>query len=228
MKMMYRFIPISVVAGLMLATYLAGFYQVVDFETLRYLHVEMIEFVNNSPIMTPVMFVGYCAGATVLSMPGGLMLSVLAGFLFAQPWCTVYFLMGMATGASLLFLSLKMALGGLSFKKLDAHLERHSISYLLFLRLVPFVPFWIANFIPAFFNVRLRTYFWTTVVGMLPKVLILTEAGKGFNTVFESAEGFSVQTVFNGDVQIILGCLAIFSLLPILIRKLAREEEVND
>lgn len=220
MKLVYRFVPITLIGLMMLSTYLMGFYRTVDFETLRYLHVEMIEFVNNSPLMTPLMFIGYCAGTTILSMPGGLMLNLLAGFLFAQPGCTIYFLAGTLIGASLLFLCIKIAVGERSwFRKIEPHLEQNIISYLLFLRLCPFIPLWVSNSIPGFFNVRLRTYLWTSVVGMMPRVLIFTQGGKGFNTVFESADGLTV----DADIQLILLCLSIFSLLPILIRKLAKE-----
>lgn len=212
--MVCRFLPILLIAGLMLGAYLTGFYQVVEFETLRYLHVEMIEYGNNHPILTPLMFISYSAGSTILSMPGGFMLGLLAGFLFPQPWCALYYLCGTTLGASLIFLSAKIAIGrGFQIK------ERYIVSFMLFIRLVPFLPFPIANLIPAFFNVRLRTYIWTTMVGMLPKVLLLTVAGKGFNTIFESAEGFSATNVFNGEAQIILFCLGLFSLLPIFMRK---------
>lgn len=279
MKWICRLLPLLLIAGLMLAAYLTGFYQVADFETLRYLHVEMIEYVTNHPIMTPLMFIGYCAGTTILCIPSGWMLSLLAGFLFPQPWCTLYYLGGATLGASLVFLSVKIAIGkGFNLEtavrdgevmedfdlesfpiggehsqtvkgppigkdsgskdcvnspsptavsrfkgKIDAHFQRYIVSYMLFIRLVPFLPFMIANLIPAFFNVRLRTYVWTTALGMLPKVLFLTAAGRGFNTVFESAEGFSKSSIFNPEVQIILLCLSLFSLLPILIRKLARK-----
>jgi uncharacterized membrane protein YdjX (TVP38/TMEM64 family) len=216
MKIVYRLLPILLITGLMLGAYLTGFYQVIEFETLRYLHVEMIEFVNNHPFMTPLMFMGYSAGSTILSIPGGFMLGLLAGFLFPQPWCALYYLCGATLGASLVFLSAKIAIGR-GFQ--GNHFQRYIVSYMLFIRLVPFLPFPIANLIPAFFNVRLRTFIWTTMVGMLPKVLILTVTGKGFNTVFESAGSFSVRNIFNAEVQIILLCLGLFSLLPILIRK---------
>lgn len=220
MKIACRFIPLALIGALMLMAYLTGFYRAVDFETLRYLHVEMIEYVNNNPMLTPLMFIGYCAGTTVLSMPGGLMLSYLAGFLFPQPGCTLYYLSGAILGASLLFLSIKVALGGKSlFKRWENHLAQNQISYLLFLRLCPFIPLWISNVVPAFFNVRLRTYVWTGLVGMLPKVLMFTQSGKGFNTVFESGEGL----VVDSEIQLILLCLALFSLLPVLIRKLAKD-----
>lgn len=221
MKIVCRFLPLLLIAVLMLGAYLTGFYQVVEFETLRYLHVEIIEYGNNHPILTPLIFISYVAGSTILSMPGGFMLGLLAGFLFPQPWCALFYLTGATLGASLVFLSAKIAIG----RGFQTN-EKDIVSYLLFIRLVPFLPFSIANLIPAFFKVRLRTYIWTTMVGMLPKVLVLTVAGKGFNTIFESAEGFSAKNVFNGEVQIILLCLALFSLLPIIIRKLARKEEL--
>lgn len=233
-RKIHYFIPLFIIAVSMLASYLLGFYRVLNFEVLRYHHVEMIEYVNNNPLMIPFMFMGYCAGTTILCMPDGPILSLLAGFLFPQPWCTLYLLIGLTVGASIVFLSLKRALSAIPqtwmsrwFKKVDSHFDKHVISYMLFLRLFPFFPFWLVNLIPALFTIRLRTYIWTTLVGTIPSALILTEAGKGFNAVFEADEIFRLESILTLDVQIILLSLAIFALLPMLLEKLRSKKKAS-
>ena len=48
---------------------------------------------------------------------------------------------------------------------MEVGFRRDAASYLLTLRLIPVVPFWLVNLVPAFFGVPLRTFFWTTLVG---------------------------------------------------------------
>lgn len=210
----------------MAAGYFSGLYKSLDYETLRYHHVELTEYVNDSPIMTPFMFMGTYAFATALSIPGGLILSLIGGFLFKQPWAMLYVLIGATVGATLIFLAAKTAIGDLLRKKAGPRLakmekgfNKNPASYLLFLRFVPLFPFWLVNLAPAFFNVRLWTFIWTTFVGIAPGAFVITQAGRGLGAIFESNEEFSLKTLFNTQLNIALICLGVFSLLPILIRK---------
>jgi len=226
MKKLWRYVPILIIAFLMMVGYFSGFYRALNFETLRYHHLELTEYVNNNPVMTPFMFTGAYGVATALSIPGGIFLSILGGYLFPQPWCTLYVVVGASVGATLLFLAARTAFGDLLKQKAGPHLQKmeagfhkNAVSYLLFLRFVPLFPFWLVNLAPAFFNVRLRTYIWTTFVGILPGAFVFTQAGRGFNAVFETAEEFSLASVFNLQVKIALACLGLFALVPILIKK---------
>jgi len=231
--MVKRFLPLTVIIVLMAILYFSGFYKALSFETLRYHHFELTEYVNNYPVMTPFMFTGAYAAATALSIPGGIFLSIIGGYLFDQPWCTLYVVVGATAGATLLFLAAKTALGdalrkkaGPRLQKMEAGFQKNAASYLLFLRFVPLFPFWLVNLAPAFFGVRLRTYIWTTFVGIIPGAFVFTQAGRGFNAVFETAEEFSLASVFNLQVKIALICLGLFALIPIVIKKW--REKKND
>ncbi len=229
---MKKYIPILLIALLMAYGYFSGLYKSFDYETLRYHHVELTEYVNNYPVMTPFLFMGVYAAATALSIPGGLFLSLLGGFLFPQPLCTLYVLVGATVGATFLFLAAKTALGEYFKKKADTRLSKmeegfnkNAVSYLLFLRLSPIFPFWLVNLAPAFFNVRLRTYIWTTFVGIAPGAFAFTQAGRGLSSIFESQESFSIASIFTTEMKIALISLAIFALIPVFIRKWREKKE---
>lgn len=226
---MKKWIPIFFILVGMAAIYFSGMWRSLDFETLRYHHVEMTEYVNNNPLLTPFMYTASLFVVTALSLPGGLLYATLAGFLFKQPLAWLYVMIGETSGAFVLFLSVKMVFGN----RLKGS-NKNAANYLLFLRFVPFVPFWLANLVPAFFNVRFRTFLWTTIVGIAPSILVITLAGRGLNTIFETAEGFSFWTVFDKKVVISLCGMGVFSLLPIALKRrspkkrlLAREEKAQ-
>lgn len=227
MHKLKKFIPIFIIIVLMLVGYFTGFYKALNFETLKYHHNELTEYVNNNPILTPFMFIGTYIVVTALSIPGALLLSLLGGFLFTQPWCTLYVMIGATIGATLLFLAARTALGdflkrkaGPRLAKMEEGFNRNAASYLLFLRFVPLFPFWLVNLAPAFFNVRLRTYIWTTLIGIAPGAFVITQAGRGLGAIFETSDEFSVRALLNPQIQIALICLGVFSLVPIIIRKI--------
>lgn len=224
-----RFIPLLIILILMAIGYFSGFYKALNFDTLKYHHNELTEYVNNNPISTPFIYMGTYMAVTALSIPGGLLLSLLGGFLFPQPWCTIYVLIGATTGATILFLAARTAIGnflrkkaGPRLAKMEKGFNKNAASYLLFLRFVPIFPFWLVNIAPAFFNVRLKTYIWTTLVGITPGAFVFTQAGRGLGAIFETADEFSVNAILNPQLKIALICLGIFALLPIIIKKLRK------
>lgn len=227
-----RSIPLLLIIALMLAGYFSGFFKALDYQTIRFHHVEMTEYVNNNPMITPFMFMGAYAFATALSIPGGILLSLIGGFLFPQPWCTLYVVIGATTGATILFLAAKTAIGSYLKKKTGGRLQKmqegfheNATSYLLFLRLIPLFPFWLVNLAPAIFHVPLWTFVWTTFIGIIPGAFILTLAGRGLNTIFENSDTFSATSIFNLQINLALIGLGILALTPILVKKYRRRKK---
>lgn len=221
-----RYWPILLILILTAIVYFTGLYKVISFEALKHHYRELQDFADSNPIGTPLAFMAIYIVSTALSLPGGLFLSFLGGFLFPQPFCTLYVVIGATIGAVCLFLAARTALGkslkkkaGPWLSKLEAGFRENEASYMLFLRLVPFVPFWLVNLAPAFFNTRLRTYIWTTLIGIAPGAFVNTQIGRGLGAIFESEVGLTFNVIFNTEVKIALTCLGFFALIPIAIKK---------
>ena len=229
-----RFLPIFIILALMAIAYFTGVTRYLTFESLKAKHDQLSAFVELHPTLTPFLFICVYIVATALSLPGGLFLSLIGGFLFEVPWSTLYVVIGATIGAALLFLSARTALGnalqkraGPILKKMEAGFHENAASYLLFLRFVPVFPFWIVNLAPAFFNVSLWTYIWTTFVGIIPGAFVFTQAGSGLSAIFASNAGFSLSNIFNLKVKIALIALALFALLPIAIKKIRKKKDAG-
>ena len=113
--------------------------------------------------------------AAALSFPAAAILTIFSGFLFGWLPGTVFAMLGATGGATLLFLAARTAFGGFLRERvggfaarLSDGFARDAFSYLLVLRLAPFIPFFVVNIAPALFNVRLRTFVLATVIGILP------------------------------------------------------------
>lgn len=130
-----------------------------------------------------------------LSLPGGVFLTILGGFLFGwlvAGFATVFFA---TVGATLLFLIARTAVGetlaaraGPFIEKLRAGFQEDAISYLLFLRLVPVFPFWAVNLAPALLGMRLVPYSAATFVGIIPGTFAFAFAGAGLDSIIEAQE----------------------------------------
>lgn len=206
--------------------YFSGATQALSFENLKFYHLTIKTFLLEHQIASPLIFMVVYILLTAFSVPGAVFLSLLGGYLFPQPLCTIYVVCAATMGATAIFLATKTALGGSMkeragpfLKKMESGFRKNAASYMLFLRLVPLFPFWIVNLAPAFFGVPLKTFVWTTLVGIIPATFVFTLAGSGLEQVFDTEQSFSIGAIFNTEIKIALTLLGILALIPIIVRR---------
>jgi uncharacterized membrane protein YdjX (TVP38/TMEM64 family) len=162
-------------------------------------------------------FVAYTA-MTALSVPAAWVLTVIGGALF-DLWLGTAVVSAAATcGATLAFLTSRYLLqdfvqhrfGG-QLRRLNEGIEKDGAYYLLTLRLVPLVPFFLVNLGMGLTTIRLRTYVWVSWLGMLPGTVLYVNVGQKLGQV-ESPRGLVSPSV--------LISLALVGIAPLLIRKL--------
>lgn len=225
-KHLKRFLPIILVLIGMAIIFFSGAYRYLSFNALRAYHETLKLFIQAHPIAVPVLYILAYIILTALSVPGAVFLTLLGGYLFPQPFSTLYVVFSATCGATLIFLAARTALGdslkqkaGPFLQKMEKGFNENAASYLLFLRFVPLFPFWIVNLAPAFFHVRLRTFIWTTIVGIAPGSFVFTLAGGGLEKIFDSQQAFSIGAIFNTQLKIALTLLGVLALVPIIIKK---------
>jgi uncharacterized membrane protein YdjX (TVP38/TMEM64 family) len=219
----------GVIIVLSLIAYFSGVGHYLSIDELKKQRAVLEQFVQSHPALSPLVYILIYAVAVSLSLPGGTFLTIIGGFLFMQPWGTIFAVCGATIGAICLFLIAKSALGGVLKEKAGPFLnkfadgfQQNAASYMLFLRLVPLFPFWAVNLAPAFLGVSFSTYAWTTAIGILPGAFALAQAGVALGTILDSNEPFSIAGVFNIQMRIALIALGILALLPVLIKKLKK------
>ena len=89
---------------------------------------------------------------------------------------------------------------------------------LFLIRLVPAVPFFVANIIPALVGVSLTRFMFTTFFGIIPGGIVYTWVGAGLGAVFERGETPNLGIIFEPYILgPILGLCALAA-LPIVIK----------
>lgn len=167
-----------------------------------------------------------------LSLPGAAVASVTGGFLFGLAMGTALNVLAATIGATLIFLAVRIGPGrGIADRidaaqglagKIGAALRTHEISVLFLLRLVPVVPFFAANVLPALVHVRLRNYMLTTVIGIIPGALVFTSIGTGLGEVLARGDAPDLSLIRDPRVIGPLAGLCLLAALPILLRPLRR------
>ncbi|MGR3714258.1 MAG: TVP38/TMEM64 family protein [Shimia sp.] len=230
-----RLLPLAVI----LAAAIGGAWALGDylsFEALRDNREMLIGYRDANYLTTVIVFMCVYVVITGFSLPGATIATLTGGFLFGT-FPGVLFNVGAATmGATLVFLAARWGLGERLSAKMDASegrikaikagIDENQWSMLFIIRLVPLVPFFVANLIPALVGVSLWRYVVSTFVGIIPGGLVYTSVGAGLGEVFARGETPNLGIIFEPHVLLPILGLAGLALLPVVLKLIRGKEAI--
>ena len=222
-----RHIPLLVI----LTVAAVGFFTLEDyltFETLRDNREALLAWRDVNYWALVAAFIGIYIVVVAFSLPGAAVASMTGGFLFGLFTGTLFNVFAATIGASFIFLAARWGLGGFltarleasegSVKKLKDGLLENEIPVLFLLRLVPIVPFFVANLVPALVGVKFRNFLITTALGIIPGGIVYTWIGVGLGGVFDRGETPDVSLLWEPFVLGPIIGLCVLATLPIVIK----------
>ena len=223
-----RWAPLALLILAGAAVWLTGLHGQLSLDGLREHREALLAFVAAHSVLAPIMFTTGYAAAVALSLPGALFLTLAGGFVFG-PWlgglCAV---LGGTAGAVALFLIARTALGsslrdraGTRLQRLEAGFQRDAFSYLLILRLVPLLPFWLVNLVPALLGMPLRLFAAATFLGIIPAAFVFAGVGSGLGAVLEAGGTPNLGLILEPRILLPLLGLAALALVPVVYRRWA-------
>lgn len=155
---------------------------------------------------------------SALSIPGTLVLTLLAGAIFGVFTGTLLVMGSSTIGASIAFLMARYLFRDFMTRKfhkqfinMDRKIRTEGRVYLLILRMIPVSPFVVINNVMGLTNMRLWTFFYVTYLGMLPGTVIYIFAGQKISQIDDVSKILSWPIVIS---------LTLIGLLPILTKKI--------
>lgn len=226
-----RLLPLS---GIALAAVLGAVFlkDSLSFDALRENREALLAFRDSYYGLTVVSFVLAYVVIVGFSLPGATIATLTGGFLFATFPGALFNVMGATLGATLIFLAARWGLGarlGAKLQESDGKIKaikdgitENQWSMLFLIRLVPAVPFFVANLLPAFLDVPLRRFVISTFFGIIPGAVVYTSVGAGLGEVFARGESPDLGIIFEPHVLLPLLGLAALAALPIVLKMLGR------
>lgn len=207
-----------------------------SFDTLRDNREALLAFRDDNFFGLAAVFITVYVLIVAFSLPGAAVASVTGGFLFGLAAGTAFNVFSATIGASLIFVAARAGLGEVlmakmeasdgKLKKLQTGLQDNEISVLFLLRLVPAVPFFVANLLPALVGVKFFNFLWTTALGIIPGAIVFTWIGVGVGEVFDRGGSPDLSLLWAPQViGPILG-LAALAALPIIIKAVRGKKEI--
>ena len=128
----------------------------------------------------------------VLFLGFGTPIFLLGGFIFGKWVGTLLVVFGLSIGATILYIFANYFLKNLikekfssRFSNLNEKFKQNEFSFFLIYRLVGGIPFFISNALPTLFNVKIRNFFFGTLIGMTPQMFIGTTLGSGIEKIID-------------------------------------------
>lgn len=188
----------------------------------------LVALAEGQPLLAGLGFVLAYALIVALSLPGAAIASLTGGFLFGLFPGAVYNVAGATLGATAVFLAVRMGLaegvraridaGGERVRRIAEGLRANEVSFLLTLRLIPVVPFFLVNLAAAVFGVGAWRFVWTTALGILPGAAVYTWAGQGLGAVFDRGETPDLGLIFEPQILVPLLALGALAAGPAVLR----------
>ena len=100
-------------------------------------------------------------------------------------------------------------------------LKKNEFIFISIYRFIGGIPFAIANVLPTLFNIKVKNYFFGTLIGMAPQIFVGVSLGSGLNKIIETNSEIPsfLDVIITPEIYLpILGILSIL-ILAFFLRK---------
>ena len=160
-----------------------------SFQTLAENREALIAFRDSNYVATALVFILAYIAIVAFSLPGATPATLTGGFLFGVFPGSLFNVTAATIGAVAIFQAARWGFGEKlgerlegsegAVKKIKDGIDENQWSMLFVIRLVPVVPFFLANLIPSFLEVPLRRFVISTFLGIIPGAVVYTSVGSG-------------------------------------------------
>jgi len=165
----------------------------------------------------------------VLLLGFGSPILLLSGFIFGKWVGFIYAVLSLTIGATLLYIFANYFLKDMveekfskRFSNLNEKFKKNEFVFFLIYRFVGGIPFSIANILPTIFNVKLKNFFFGSIIGMSPQIFVGVSLGTGLNEIIQkNIEAPSlIELLFSPEIYIPIIAFIILLIAGIFIKNI--------
>ena len=152
-----------------------------------------------------------------------------SGFIFGKWFGSIYAVLSLSIGATLLYIFANYFLKDLveekfskRFSNLNEKFKKNEFTFFLIYRFVGGIPFFISNILPTIFNIKLKNFFFGSIIGMSPQIFVGVSLGAGLNEIIQkNIEAPSlIELLFSSEIYIPIIAFIILLIAGIFIKNI--------
>ena len=198
--------------------------EITSYDFLRNNRAYFVDLKNSNVFLISIVFLVIIVLWVFPFLGFGSPIGLVGGFIFGKWIGTILVVFGLSIGATFLYIFGNFYLKEVirekflnKYKNLEIKFKKSEFIYLLIFRIVGGIPWQIQCLLPILFNVKLKNYFFSTLIGIVPGVFLISSIGSGLEKIIdlnEQVPGIK-DIIFSPDIYIPL--LAFFGLILITI-----------
>ena len=151
-------------------------------------------------------------------------IALLGGFIFGKWTGTIVVVLGLSIGATFLYIFGNYFLKDLirdkflnRYQNLERKFKKSEFYYLLIYRFIGGIPWQLSCILPTIFDVRVKNFFFASLIGIIPQIFLAVSLGSGLEKVIEQNSQVPKIKDIIFSPEIYIPILAFFSLVLITI-----------
>ena len=228
LKIILGIIYLSIVTGFLLLFFsYFSFDDFSSFELIKNNRDKLNDIKNSNLLIASILFfIGVIIWVMLLGF--GSPVFLVGGFVFGKWIGTILIVFGLSIGATLLYIFANYFFKDLikkkfssKFSNLTEKFKKNEFTFFLIYRFVGGIPFFISNILPTLFNVKIKNFFFGSVIGMTPQLFVGASLGAGLNKLIEDNQELPsmFDIILTKDIYVPVIGMIILVLIGFIIRK---------
>ena len=156
-------------------------------------------------------------------------IALLGGFIFGKWIGTIVVVLGLSIGATMLYAFGNFFLKEIirekflnKFKNLEIKFKNSEFIYLLIYRFVGGIPWQLSCLLPTIFNVKVKNFFFASLIGIIPQIFLAVSIGSGLEKVIDKNSELPnlKDLIFSKEIYVPMLAFVGLVLICIFLRKL--------
>ena len=156
-------------------------------------------------------------------------IAIIGGFILGKWVGVVVVVFGLSIGATLLYIFGNFFLKDIiknkfliKYKNLELKFKKSEFTYLLIYRFCGGIPWQLSCLLPAIFNVKVKNFFYATLIGIIPQVFLVVSIGSGLEKIIdENFETPKIRDLISSpDIYVPLSIFFCLIIITVILRKI--------
>ena len=198
--------------------------EITSYDFIKVNRLYFLELKNSNVLLVSIIFLVLTILWVFPFLGFGSPIALLGGFILGKWIGTIVVVLGLSVGATFLYMFGNYFLKDLikekflnKFQSLEKKFKNAEFFYLLVYRFVGGIPWQLSCILPTIFNVKIRNFFFASLIGIIPQIFLAVSIGSGLEKIIEQNSEVPKITDIISSPEIFIPIIIFFCLVIITI-----------
>ena len=198
--------------------------EITSYDFIKVNRLYFLELKNSNVLLVSIIFLVLTILWVFPFLGFGSPIALLGGFILGKWIGTIVVVLGLSIGATFLYMFGNYFLKDLikekflnKFQSLEKKFKNAEFFYLLVYRFIGGIPWQLSCILPTIFNVKIRNFFFATLIGIIPQIFLAVSIGSGLEKIIEQNSEVPKITDIMSSPEIFIPIIIFFCLVIITI-----------